>query len=203
MSRARRSTTRLPELLAGVQSGADRRRADVQLAQLLRRGRDVLRAALDAGGVAAEFLSERDRHRILQMGAAGLENAGERLRLFPAGCRRGHRAGGDQRLDAQQQRQPRRGRENVVRRLAHVDVVVGVHPLIGPARFAEDFGGAVREHLVRVHVVRRAGAGLIDIDDELIAERAGQDLVGGGDDRARDRRVEAAERGVRLRPRLS
>ena len=30
-------------------------------------------------------------------------------------------------------------------------------------------GGAVREHLVGVHVVRRAGAGLVDVDDELIA----------------------------------
>ena len=66
-----------------------------------------------------------------------------------------------------------------------------------PLRLAEHLASAVREHFVRVHVVRRAGAGLIDVDDELIAERAGEDLVGGG---ARSRSamsgVEAAERGV-------
>ena len=54
------------------------------------------------------------------------------------------------------------------------------------ARLAEHLRGAVGQHLVGVHVVRGAGAGLIHVDDELIAERAGQNLVGGGDDGARD-----------------
>jgi hypothetical protein len=50
--------------------------------------------------------------------------------------------------------------------------------------------------------VRRPGAGLIDVDDELVAESAGKDLVGGGDNRARDVGVEAPERGVGLRRRF-
>src|SRR5437660_1712335 len=62
-------------VVAGVEAGADRRRADVQLAQLLRRLRHIVRAPTDARGVAAEFLAERDRYRILQMRAAGLEHA--------------------------------------------------------------------------------------------------------------------------------
>ena len=67
-----------------------------------------------------------------------------------------------------------------------------------PRGSPSDLGGAVGEHLVGVHVVRRAGTGLVDVDDELIAKPAGENLVGGGDDGARDLRVEPAERGVRF-----
>jgi hypothetical protein len=38
--------------------------------------------------------------------------------------------------------------------------------------------------------VRRTGAGLVDVDDELVAESAVQDLVSGGDDGIRDSAVE-------------
>ena len=77
-----------PVVVAGVQAGADRRGADVQLAQLPRRLLDVVGAALDAGGVAAELLAERDRHRVLKMGAAGLEDVGELVGLSARGCAR-------------------------------------------------------------------------------------------------------------------
>ncbi len=72
---------------------------------------------------------------------------------------------------------------------------------VAPRR-AEDLGGAVRQHFVRVHVVRRSGAGLIDVDDELIAQAALEDLVGGGDDGARDLPIEPSERGVGFGSRL-
>ena len=57
--------------------------------------------------------------------------------------------------------QVHRRREHVVRRLAHVDVIVGVHPLAGERG----------DHLVRVHVRRGAGAGLEDVDRELAVVR--------------------------------
>ena len=66
-------------VVAGVEAGADRRRAEVQLLQLLRRVLDVVGAALDARGVAAELLAERHRHRVLQVRAADLEDAIERV----------------------------------------------------------------------------------------------------------------------------
>ena len=43
--------------------------------------------------------------------------------------------------------------------------------------------GAVREHLVAIHVVRGTGTGLVGIDDELVAVPAGQHFIGGLDDR--------------------
>ena len=69
----------------------------------------------------------------------------------------------------QQQRQPRRRRKHVVGGLAHVDVIVRVHQPVLALRAAEDLRRAVGEHLVDVHVVRGAGASLVDVDDELIA----------------------------------
>ena len=151
--------------------------------------------AADALGVAAELLAERDRHGVLQVGAAGLQHVGELVGLVREADDERLRGGGQRRVP-EQQRQPRGRRVDVVRRLPHVDVIVRVHAPVGAFRLAEDLAGAVRQHLVRVHVVRRAGAGLVHVDDELIAERAGQDLVGRRDDRVGDVAIEASERGV-------
>ncbi len=73
-------------------------------------------------------------------------------------------------------------REHVVGRLSHVHVIVRVDAAVVALRRTEDFGGAVREHLVGVHVVRRAGARLVHVDDELVAELARQHLVSRLDD---------------------
>ena len=54
------------EVFAGVEARSDRRGADVQLLQLLRRLATSSVAAAHACGVAAEFLSERDRDGVLQ-----------------------------------------------------------------------------------------------------------------------------------------
>ena len=102
------------------------------------------------------------------MRAAHLQYVVELLRLDRQGGR--ERARSDHEIAVpEQQREPGRGREHVVRRLRHVDVIVGMHEAVFAARPAEEFGGTVRDHLVDVHVVRRAGAGLVDVDDELIA----------------------------------
>jgi hypothetical protein len=47
--------------------------------------------------------------------------------------------------------------------------------------------------------VRRAGARLIDVDDELIAELALEHLVGGGDDGIRHLGRQAADRAIGVR----
>jgi hypothetical protein len=90
--------------------------------------------------------------------------------LFGKAVGRGHEG-----LDAQQQRYPRGRGEDIVRRLPHVHVIVRVHASIRSAWLAQYFGGAVREHFVRVHVVGSARARLVHVDDELIAQRAAED----------------------------
>ena len=77
-------------------------------------------------------------------------------------------------------------REDVVRRLAHVHVVVRVDVVAGERR----------DHLVRVHVRRGARAGLEDVDRELVVELACGDAVGGGCDALGLVGVEQAQLGV-------
>ena len=74
-----------------------------------------------------------------------------------------------------------------------------MHRRVLAALAAEQLVGAIREHFVRVHVVRRAGAGLIRIDDELIAMLAGEHFVGRLHDRVGELGVEAARLLVRQR----
>ena len=72
----------------------------------------------------------------------------------------------------------RRGKR-VVRRLAHVDVVVRMDRAFLALRAdaeAEPLVRQVGDHLVGVHVGRRAGAGLIDVDREMGVVLAGGDF---------------------------
>ena len=62
---------------------------------------------------------------------------------------------------------------------------------------------AVGQDLVGVHIVRGAGAGLVDVDHELVAMLAVEDLVGRRDDGVGDVAVKTTECSVRLVPRLS
>jgi hypothetical protein len=165
---------------------------------LLGRARDILRCVGDVRREPSELLAERQRHGVLQVRAPGLQH----VRKLPALVRQalGEPACGVlQPRHHGQQCEPRRGREYVIRRLSHVDVVVRVHARVFAAPSAEQFGRAVGEHLVRVHVVRRSGACLVNVDEELIAEAACQDLVGGAYDSVGDIRGQPAEITVRFR----
>ncbi len=75
--------------------------------------------------------------------------------------------------------------------------------LVGAGRMPEGDVGEVRDHLVAVHVERRAGAGLEDVDDELCAQRVvAQDAVTGGDDGVGQLRLQHAEVAVGERARF-
>jgi hypothetical protein len=76
--------------------------------------------------VAGELLAEGERRRVLQVGAADLH---DRLKSAALGLERfAQRLGrGERIVDRRGGRDVHRGGEDVVRRLAHVDVVVGMH----------------------------------------------------------------------------
>ncbi len=70
-------------------------------------------------------------------------------------------------------------RKRVVRRLRHVDVIVGMDRLFRSHLAAGNFDGAVGDDLVHIHVGLGAAAGLPDAQRELIVELAGDHFVGG------------------------
>ncbi len=75
--------------------------------------------------------------------------------------------------------------ERVVRRLRHVDVIVGMDRLLRSHLAAGNFDRAVGDDLVHVHVGLGAAAGLPDAERELIIQLAGDDFVGRLDDKLR------------------
>ena len=66
----------------GVEAGAGGGAAERDLADAAQRRLDPLDAEPDLRGVAAELLAEGDRHRVHQVGAAGLDHVGEPLGLL-------------------------------------------------------------------------------------------------------------------------
>ena len=73
-----------------------------------------------------------------------------------------------------------------------------MHAPVGAARVAQPLTGAVGEHLVDVHVMRRPGPRLVDVHDELVAQPARQHLIRGGDDGGRDIACQPPEGHIRL-----
>src|SRR5207248_6522248 len=71
----------LGELGMRVQPGADRRAAERDLPEVRQRRADAVVALADLGGIAAELLAERYRHRVHQMRTPRLDDVVELRRL--------------------------------------------------------------------------------------------------------------------------
>ena len=87
------------------------------------------------------------------------------------------------RLDRRVQRELHRGRIDVVRRLAQVDVRVRAHRRVVAARATEQLERAVRDDFIRIHVRRRASAALDHVHEKVLVMTAGSDLARGAHDR--------------------
>ena len=188
----------LTELGIRIESSPCRRAADPELCELGPPGMQTSRRAADPLGPAGELLAEGDRHRILQMCAPRLDAVRVSRGLLVDGLRELVEMAAE-RLRQLERREAHRGRRGVVRGLAHVHVVVGVHVLVRPETAAEDLVGAVGQNLVDVHVERDARAGMEDVDDELVDMLPGEDLIARRDDPVFQFRIESSRLGVRER----
>jgi hypothetical protein len=139
---------------------------------------DLVGRAKDGEAVGGELLPQANGHGVHHVGAAGFQDIVE---LFPfLGQFRGQQPHlGHQFVQQENGRQPHGGGEDVVGGLPEVDVVVGVDDRVVAAFAAQDFNGAVADDLVGVHVEADTGAGLVDINHELVVKLAGDDFVGG------------------------
>ena len=176
------------ELGMRVEAGAGRGAAERDLAEPRQRVLDARDALAHLRGVAGELLAERDGDGVHPVRAARLDDVVELLRLrLERGGELLHRRQQVVR-DLVERREVDGGREDVVRRLAHVHVVVRVDVLARERR----------DHLVRVHVRRGARAGLEDVDRELVVElAAGDPVAAAAAIRSALSRVEQPEVGVR------
>jgi hypothetical protein len=120
--------------------------------------------------VAAELLAETDRHGVLEMGAADLDDRVELHGLAAQSVCKTPKTRLELLLDGDVGRHVDGRGDHVVAGLAGVDVVVRVDRLLAADDAAEDLDGPVREDLVDVHVGRRGGAGLEDVEGKLAVE---------------------------------
>ncbi|MDF9866291.1 hypothetical protein M2437_005273 [Methylorubrum pseudosasae] len=187
---------RLGKARLRVDAGADRGAAEGQTVHTLQRVVEALQVVAQHARIARPFLPERDRDGILHMGAPDLDDVLPRLRL------RGDAVpqlgdGGRQPLpDRDRGGHVHRRREGVVRRLGHVDVVIGMHGILAPERLTGDLAGPVRDHLVDVHVELGAATRHPDVQRKHLRVLSGQNLVADLNDELVLRLAEAAIREV-------
>ena len=94
------------------------------------------------------------------------------------------------------------GRKHVVRRLAHVDLIIGMDLPFHSTHAAQQFAGAVGDHLVHVHIGLRTAAGLPDDQRKLVVKLPCDHFVGSRDDRSANRGIlELSQIHVHLRRR--
>jgi hypothetical protein len=168
----------LGEPRRGVEAGADRGAPGGEFVEPLGRSAHPVDRLGQLMGVARPLLADGQRDGVLQVGAPDLDHVSPLLRL---GCDRV-----PQRLDRREQTlvdrldggDVHRGGERVVRGLTEVHVVVGMHRLLAAELPADQLDRAVADHLVDVHVGLRAGAGLPDVQREVLVQLPGDHLVG-------------------------
>ncbi len=185
----------LPGSLAGRSSsprpGADRRAALRQRHHtMIDRRFDPPAAAIELMGIAGKFLPQRQRSRILQMGAADLD---DRFPPLCLGIERGVEPveRWKQRFrDRQRGGDVQRGGEAVVGGLTEVHTVVGMDRHLAAARAGERFIGDPGDHFVDIHIGLGAAARLPDDQRKLVVMVASSHGGGGGFDRGGGARIQ-------------
>ena len=123
----------------------------------------ALDAVLDGGGVTAELLAEGDRRGVHEMGATRLHDLVEGLGLagerHGEGRRSGHRG---------RRRSPRAAARWMALGNVSFEDCETFGSLLGRTSRPRLRAGEMGEHFVHVHVRRGAGAGLEDVDRELV-----------------------------------
>ncbi len=162
-----------------VQPGADRRAAGRELVQAGKGLLDACEGVADLHGITGPLLPDGERDGVLQVGAADLDDLAPFVGFALDGG--GEQGGfGQQRLlDFLDCGDVHGRREGVVGGLGHIDMVIGVHRLLGAELAVSHLDSAVRQHLIHVHVGLGAGAGLPDEKREVLVQLAGNHLIGG------------------------
>ena len=181
----------LGEALEGVDTGADSSAALGEQAQVGKGALNALDAEVELSDVSAELLGQGKGGGVLEMSAADLDNllGLELVDLLLEGLTQAAQRGKKLALDFEHGGDVHDSREGIVGRGGAVDVVIGVHRLLGAHLAAEDLNGAVADDLVGVHVGLGAGAGLPDNEGEVVKQLEVSDLLSSLLDSLADSRV--------------
>src|SRR2546422_782506 len=154
------------------------------------RGGHPANPVIDLGLIPGELLAQSDRSRIHQMGPSGLDDRIEILRLPRETIFQLAQGRKQTLVEFQQGGDVDRRRDDVVRGLAHVHMVVRMDGAFLTERMTQDLVRAVRDHLVRVHVGRGPAPGLEDIEGDLCVQFPVHNFLAGLDRRLANLAVE-------------
>ena len=185
------------ELHVGVHPGPHRGAAQGHLSQRFLGPVQPLHAVFGLPGIPLEFLPQTHRCSVLQVSTAGLDHGPELVRLLVQLIGQEFQGWYQVLFDGEQRRQVDRCGDNVVGRLAHVHMVVGVDQP-GAQVAAQELAGAVGDNLVCVGVGRSPGTGLEDVQNEMLVQAAVDDLLRGGHHGVADLFIQQAQRHVGL-----
>ena len=166
-----------------VDARAHRRATERQLIHALQRSFDPLQIVRQHAGIAGPFLAQCQRRRVLHMGSADLDDVVPLLRPSRAIASRSAVTAGIRRCFTLTAAAMYMAEGNVVvRRLRHVDVIVGMNRRLAAERRAGELAASVGDHLVDVHVELGAAAGHPDMQREHVVMLAGENFVAGLND---------------------
>lgn len=159
-----------------VDTGTDSRPANGEFTAAIQVGGDQLQAMVKHGGVAREFLAEGQRRGVLQVRTTIFDDVGKFFRLTVKRCLQLLEGREEMFFRFNHGHQMKSGRERVVRGLRHIDVIVRMHEVffrdfsLVAEVTVDDFGGAIGDHFVHVHIGLRARARLPNGEREVAAE---------------------------------
>ena len=163
-------------------AGANCRPAGRQFVKAALAGNDVPFRVAQLMCITGPFLPDRQRHRVLQMGAADLDHLHPSRRLLLDRRRQRIQLRQQQIVQHPHRRDMHRRGKCVVAGLAHIHMIVRMHRGLCADRPAQQLDRPVRYHLIQVHVRLGAGSGLPDIQREMLVQRPGDHLIAGLDD---------------------
>lgn len=140
---------------------------------------DAVDGFLDLAGVAGKFLAEGNGSGVHEVGAADFVDVFELARFLGEGAVESFQFGEDLVVNGEGGGDVDGGGEGIVRGLGLVDVIIGVDGVFRAEGFAGELGASVGDDFVGVHVGGCAGAGLEDIDREVLEMLAVDEFVGG------------------------
>ena len=116
------------------------------------------------------------------MRAPDLDDVIPGLRLGADRVAQGGDRGDEALLHIDGRRDTHRRRKRIVRRLRHVDVIVGMNGRLAPERRAGELGAAVGDHFVDVHVELGAAACHPNMQGKHVVVLPGEDFIAGLND---------------------
>ena len=162
-----------------VDARSDRRAAQRQAVHALQRSFDPLEIVRQHPGIAGPFLAQGQRGGVLHVGPPDLDDVAPGLRLRVDRIVQGGNRGNQALLHIDGRRDVHRRRKRIIRRLRHVDVIVGMNRRVAPKRRAGKLAAPVGDHLVDVHVELGAAARHPHMQRKHVVMLAGQDFVAG------------------------